>query len=373
MNILTPFYLEEIDMKICFLCYNLINGGAQRVVSVLSNELIKFHDVMIIVSQREENEYALDSNVEVVELKENNGRSFVERELHIIRKLRGIFREKSPDVVISLLGYENEAYIASRGMKLKFITSIRNSPWSSPAKPYKRMIRNLMVSLSDACMVQNKGQLEYFPKWMHPKLFVVPNPVDDAYLKATKYPHESIRKIVTLGRLREQKNHKLLIAAFGDIIPQIDKNVVLDIYGNGPLREQLQEQVEVSGLAERVQIKPFSTDALSVYRNADLFVLSSNFEGMPNALLEAMAVGLPCISTRCKTGPEDMIINGKTGFLVPVGDRCQLAERMLQVISMGQEAFDIGEAAKDYVGIHNSITAVTEIFLHNISQVCKEE
>ena len=360
-------------MKICFLCYNLINGGAQRVVSVLSNELIKFHDVMIIVSQREENEYALDSNVEVVELKENNGRSFVERELYIIRKLREIFQEKSPDVVISLLGYENEAYIASRGMKLKFITSIRNSPWSSPAKPHKRMIRNLVVSLSDACMVQNKGQLEYFPKWMHSKLFVVPNPVDDAYLKATKHPHESIQKIVTLGRLREQKNHKLLIAAFGDIIPQIDKNVVLDIYGNGPLREQLQEQVEVSGLTERVRIKPFSTDALSVYRNADLFVLSSNFEGMPNALLEAMAVGLPCISTRCKTGPEDMIINGKTGFLVPVGDRCQLAERMLQVISMGQEAFDLGEAAKDYVGIHNSIPAVTEIFLHNISQVCKEE
>ena len=342
-------------MKIVFLCYNLINGGAQRVVSVFSNFLVRDHDIIIVVKAREKNEYHIESQVKVISLENMiDGNNAVSREIKTVKVLRNIFKEEKPDHIISFLGYETEAYIATRGLSVKFITAIRNSPWSSPAKLKKRVLRNLIVALSDACMVQNTGQMKYFPDFIRKKQFVISNPVNEEYINCDPHRYRQIQRVVTLGRLREQKNHILLIDAFAKVCNKINMEIYLEIYGIGPMKNKLLERIAYHHLEDRIKIFPFTANALAVYQSADMFILSSDYEGMPNALLEAMAVGLPCISTDCRTGPSDMINDGVEGYLVPVGDVDLLSSKMLEIITSEDLAYEFGTRARKRILENNS-------------------
>ena len=114
-------------------------------------------------------------------------------------------------------------------------------------------------------------------------------------------------------------------------------DVSLRIYGAGEQEAELTSYIEAQGLEANVRLMGRSNELFRIYPNADLYLMSSDFEGMPNALAEAMAVGLPCISTDCKTGPRDLIDNGENGYLVPCGDAQGLARKIMQLFAMSEE------------------------------------
>ena len=151
--------------------------------------------------------------------------------------------------------------------------------------------------------------------------------------------------VLSVGRLSEQKNHFLLIDAFEKM--ERPKNLVLKIYGEGPLKEKLEDYIRSKSLEKKVFLMGNSDNLLPIYENASFFVLSSNYEGMPNALIEALSVGLPSIATDCPCGgPKQIISNHVNGVLVPTNDIDALASEMSRLSSSKETRLSYSRASK---------------------------
>jgi len=174
---------------------------------------------------------------------------------------------------------------------------------------------------------------------------VIPNPVNEVFLNK-KISKKRNHDIVTVGRLESPKNQKLLIDSF-NLIKDTYQDYNLRIYGPGSLKETLEKQIDTLQLNDRVFLMGNSDDVARDIIDACMFVLSSDYEGMPNALMEAMALGLPCISTDCPCGgPKYLIQNNENGVLVPVNDAEKMAEAMRKILNDSAFAKKIGENAK---------------------------
>lgn len=360
-------------MKICFLSYNLTDGGAQRVASVLCNDLVKRHEVLLIVKERCAKEYTISEGVKVITMDEDPGfKASRVKDFAAIGLLHRILKQERPDVVLGFLGFAEAAFLGTRGIRsLKYIATIQNSPWSKPEQKLRRWTRDMAAMLSPACMVQNHEQATYFPQWMQKKLFIMHNPVDPVYICADDHTYRPVRKLVTLGRLHDQKNQEMMIQAFAEIADAVDPAVCLEIYGDGAQKEKLQNLICELHMEERIHLLPFHKNPIEVYQKADAFILSSNFEGMPNALLEAMAVGLPCVSTDCRTGPKDIIRDGENGFLVPMNAPSQMAEKMKFLIDHPEDAERMGRAARKDVLASYTIDVVARDLEADLERICR--
>lgn len=166
--------------------------------------------------------------------------------------------------------------------------------------------------------------------------------------------------LVTVGTLKAQKNHRLLLQAFAQVAPELDAALV--ILGEGGLRATLEQDMQDLVLKGRVVLPGFHTDPTPWYQAADLFVLSSDFEGLPTVLIEALACGTPVVSTDCPHGPAEILEQGRYGELVPVGDADALAAGIRRAVSRcwDREAlqrraldFSIPRQAQAYLDLFN--------------------
>ena len=174
---------------------------------------------------------------------------------------------------------------------------------------------------------QTEMAKSFFPDAIQKKGVVLKNPVD-AQRIPEQYTGERERVIVGAGRLSQQKNMPLLLKAFARFAPN-HPEFKLRIFGEGELREELTELARSLQIAGQVELPGRSTALLEKMNSSAMFVLSSDYEGMPNVLLEAMCMGMPCISTDCPSGgPRELIKDGVNGLLVPVGDEAALYEAM---------------------------------------------
>lgn len=181
--------------------------------------------------------------------------------------------------------------------------------------------------------------------------FVIPNAAPEWLPSKPRGLRDKLNSptILGLGRLSEEKGFHTLIEAFARIAGQFPA-WHLTIFGEGPERSRLERLIEDRGLTARVHLPGWTTDAAAVLSQADLFVLPSRYEGFPNALLEAMAAGLPCISFDCDSGPREIIRHAMDGMLVPPGNRDELARTLAQLMEdrnlrdrLGTEARQVRE------------------------------
>ena len=184
--------------------------------------------------------------------------------------------------------------------------------------------------MADGCVFQTKEAQEWFPERLQRKSKIIYNAVKEDFYHIERKPNRG--EIVTCGRLTEQKNHAMLIAAFADVVKQYPY-ATLKIYGEGALRETLQQQINEAGLQDKALLMGATDNVGKALETADLFVLSSDYEGMPNALMEAMAAGVPCISTDCPCGgPRELFGENLKKKLVPCGDANQMALKISEVL-----------------------------------------
>lgn len=359
-------------MRILFVSYRLSGGGAERVISVLSNQLIKSgHDVGVLLYKRTSEEYLLSGSVSILELEklysEKTGNP-ISRKLSRISGIRKLVCEYKPDVIIPFLdSMVIETYFATRGMNIPIVATVRNNPEKS--KKIDKLLRNYVFKRCSSVFLQTEEQGRYFSDKIRKKTFVVPNPVNEHMLEVgrARVSHASIKSIVTCGRLEKQKNHELLIQAMLSV-HRIYPDVYLSIYGEGSERDELQQLINDNNAAEYIYLMGRTNCIAEVLSDADLFVLSSDFEGMPNALMEAMACGVPCISTDCPTGPRELIGDDERGVLVPVGDKGKMVDAICGMISGVDKASKLGVAAHIYLETFFSPCKIANRFLSEIGK-----
>ena len=223
---------------------------------------------------------------------------------------------------------------------------IEYKPAAAPEKEYFnsvfRFVARHILPRADGCVFQTEDAKSWFPERLQKKSTVIMNQVSQRFFD--EVPSDTHRGVAAVGRLSPQKNHAMLIrayAALGDV------DEPLTIYGEGPLREELEALVKELGLEGRVFLPGQSADISRDIKGAKLFVLSSDYEGMPNVLLEAMALGLPCIATDCPCGgPASVIEDGVSGMLIPVGDEKALTEKMRLLLSSDETRGRLSQNAK---------------------------
>jgi len=333
-------------MKVLFYISTIRGGGAARVMTNLANQFVQDgNEVTFVTNFPAEKEYPLDAKIERVNLEERESeRNFFQKNFDRIFSLRKIIRRVTPDVVVSFM-HENDvrAYVATRGIKVKLLLSVRFDPQNFYKKRRKAIMARFVYGHADAVVFQTPAARDWFGK-IHGKAAIIYNQVAPEFFEINS---SNIRKhsIVALGRLTHEKNYTLLIDAFSLIKNRVEEKLI--IYGEGALDKELKKYIKDKGLEKRILLPGSVGNVPQVMSEAKAFVMSSDSEGVPNALMEALAAGVPSISTACPCGGPAMLIeNGKNGLLVPVKDKERLAEAMLRILSDQQFANELGRSAK---------------------------
>lgn len=338
---------------ILFISRGMSYGGSGRNISVFSKGLIdEGYPVSLLILRDYPTEYEIDPRVHVVRIHLKSEKIKIGF-LDVITKwfpaIKRCIGELRPDLVIPFGVDVCILAILGNGKRSRVCATVRSDPRHEPKNGLFRMIRDVVYRRADYIWVQNTQQIQRMNRSISKsKYIVVPNPVG-AEWKERKYSYaDTIEHFVNLGRLCEGKNQKTLIDAFG-ILCKKYPHITLDIYGEGELRERLQKQIEQLQLKDRVFLRGRTEEVPAVLAKADAYVLSSNLEGMPNGLMEAMALGMPCISTDCNTGPRDFITDRENGLLVPCNDAAMLAEAMETYIRDPELAKRLGRRARTVI------------------------
>ena len=356
-------------MKIVFHLNSLGRGGAERVVSILSKEFATLgHDVTIATEWVSDNEYTISENVKRVNVgltSEDESKNRLSKIIKRYTKLREFVKKEKPDVLISFCNKANfRAAVALFGLDVKLITSVRNDPQRDYV-PYK-LSTFVMKKRANGCVFQTPDAMNYFGSDFAKNSVIILNPLSEDFATETgfqyspvtwgnKLPDEKMpdtlvsrKNIVTAGRISYQKNHILLVKAFNSIKDDAPE-AVLKIFGDtqdSEVKKELEEFIKANDLEERVFLMGLSDRVIEELKKAYMFVLSSDYEGLPNALIEAMSLGLPCISTDCPCGgSRELIEQGINGILTPVGDIEALADAMLKLIQDQDEAQKLASEA----------------------------
>lgn len=317
-----------IGKKIVIFNGTLMQGGAERVISILSKKMAEMGiDVQILLYHDKQVFYEIDSKVKITVVERESESKNVARNILWLRK----FFSENADVVISFLAPFNiVALIAHAGLKSKIIVADRNDPRYVPSNFFIRKIRDFLYNFADGIVLQTQHNKDYFGKRIRDNSVIIFNPVDLGKTAGLARRVPKQKKIVSVGRLMPQKNQVMLLNAFARVhVDHPDYSLV--IYGEGTYRSTLELKIDELGLSQCISLPGSSTTIFNDIADAQVFVLSSNYEGMPNALMEAMCLGLPCISTRV-SGATDLIEDGYNGCLIEIGDEDRLYNKINMLI-----------------------------------------
>lgn len=357
-------------MNICFLIDTLTNGGAERVVTNLANNFVD-HDnnVSIIVFKRLENEYFCKSNVKIIDLNSptilgNKISRFIKR----CSRLRNYIIKNKVDVLVSFMNVANYyCVIATRNTNVKSIISIRNTPEHEYPNIKSRVLAKLLLPIADGCVFQTENAKSWFPKKLQQKSKIIFNPINESFYNVNRLPVEGL--VVACGRLERQKNYNMLLKAFFDVV-KTDNSVSLHIYGCGSQYNEIVGLVSELGLENNVKLMGRTNNMCDVYRSAQVFVLSSNFEGMPNALMEAMAAGVPCISTDCPCGGPSALNNGEDAMcLVPVNDENEMSRCLKMLLNDSEYRNELSNKGKQRAKAFK-VDEISNLWMAYFVEVC---
>lgn len=325
-------------------------GGSERVISTLVNHWSgQGRAVTLVTFEVPETApyYPLNPQVNLKQLGLKGSKSGlifgVSQGFKRIAALRQVINAANPDVIVSFLTKNNVlSLLATRGLSVPVIVSERNNPELQSFGPIWRSLRAALYPRAYALVTMTARAMAYFPPASRPRGRVIPNPV---VLPAGWSPKRNGRTLTAVGRLVEQKGFDLLLEAFAKIAAQFPSwNLV--IWGEGEKRAQLEALRDRLGLNERVAMPGVTASPGAWIETADVFVLSSRFEGWGIVLTEAMAAGLPVISFDCPYGPREMITPGIDGILVPPENVTALADALTQVLNDAALRTSLGAAAQ---------------------------
>ena len=328
-------------MRITFLLASLGSGGAERVVSLLANKMVeRGHQVEIICLKFNDVYYQTDSRVKVTLAMEQTQNRLTE-----VYWLRKYLKKQNPDVVIPFTeGVYCFTILSLLGTGIPIIASERLDP--AAMSKTRKILKRLLLPFADWLVVQTQSIKEYFPESIQKKTSIIYNPVNDEVFHqiengelkiengerykspdglqvqganaASSVQSSKLNRIISVGRLFPQKNQEMMIRAFAKVADEFP-DWQLVIFGEGPLRAELESLVSSFKLQDRVLLPGRTEHVIEELRKSKIFCMSSDYEGMSNAMIEAICVGLPIISTKV-SGTDELIQDGENGLLVEIGN-----------------------------------------------------
>ena len=342
--------------RILLIISSLSPGGAERVMTTMANYWVrKAVDVTLITFDDGATPpfYDLDFKVKHLPLGiegfSANRWIGLRNNLKRIWILRQNIRNIAPDMVISFIDLTNVLVLfASLGLRLPVIVTEHSDPAMTSIGPLWRGLRSRTYPWASRVVVLNEKAQKYFSNRIHERISIIPNPVLIEEQRTVIEESFQGPTIIAMGRLSEEKRFDILLKAF-ELIKDQHPNWRLVILGDGSLRANLESLRDRLGLSSQVQFFGVVRNPHHFLKQSDLFVLSSRFEGFPMALCEAMACGLPVISTEYHNGVRDIINDGVDGILVPVEDIESLASALDRLMGDNSERKRLGAKAEDIV------------------------
>ena len=328
-------------MRLALVIPSMSAGGAERVMASLANAwAARDWAVTLFTLNGEPSFYPLDDRVRYrpldVARPSGDGFAAIRNNIGRAMALRRVIRREHFDAVISFMGTTNVLTIlATRRLAVPVIVSERIDPARYPIAKSWAALRRSLYPCADLLVVQTERILRYFPPSLQHVGCIIPNPVavpDEVANGPRIRKAENSRVVIAMGRLEAQKGFDLLLRAFSRIAAK-HAEWTLEIWGEGREQAVLQALIAELGLTERARLRGVTRRPFDELLQAGLFVLSSRYEGFPNALCEAMACGLPVISFDCPTGPGEIIRDGLDGLLVPPEDVGALAAGLDRLMS----------------------------------------
>jgi glycosyltransferase involved in cell wall biosynthesis len=349
------------QQRLALVIHALSGGGAERVLVDMANHWSQsgVHVTLITLAGAETDVYRTAASIERIGLdvmRESRGlMAAAKNNLGRAGALRRALRKARPDVVISFTDQINVlTLLATLGMRLRVIVCDRVDPRHHPLGRAWSLLRRRLYGRCFAAVVQTEAVGDFVRRLVGNRpVYVIPNAVgpdvpavDSSSIQAASDVTEHPLRLVAMGRLARQKGFDLLIDAFASLADR-HPNWRLDIFGDGPLQDALQQQIARLGLEQRIHLPGWTDDRLAEFSRADLFVLSSRYEGFPNVLLDAMACGLPAVSFDCPSGPAEIIRDRVDGLLVEPEDVDALADALNQLMADDAKRSDYGASATD--------------------------
>ena len=341
-------------MKIVFYISSLNKGGAERVISNLANYFSdnKKNEVYLILEQPTI-KYNINSNIHLIVLENSNKKyNFITKKFRYIgyiSKLKKIFKKIKPDVIIPFLALPAFMALISKNKGSKVIVGVRNDPKTEYTTYLKQKMMKKLYPKADGFVFQTKEAQDYFKYIINCKQTIIYNAVSDDFVDYKSNIKKRKKEIVSVGRLHEQKNYPFLIESFTEISKKYP-DYKLVIYGDGPEKEKLKDFTVNNKIDDKIVFAGNVDDVKQKISSASLYIMSSNFEGMPNSLIEAMVLGLPVISTDCPCGgPRELINNNRNGILVGVNNKKELIEAMDKLLSNKDLADKFGKEARKII------------------------
>ena len=322
-------------MKVAFCYGNLKRGGAQRVICCLANDFLRRGDQVSILTLNDgETEYELEPGVKVTGLAVSgdsaNKWESIRRFLNTERQISRWLTEEKPDAVLAFSTKLTMQLLLARahgGPAL--ICSERANPAFRAESAATRMERRLLKK-ADGFIFQTERVKALFPEQLQKIGAVIHNGLfsEDIPKEVTAFAGRKHKAICAVGRLdNDQKAYDVMFKAFA-LFRENHPEHVLNIFGRGIDEPVLRQLIAQLGLEDRIILHGNRPHVIHEIRDMGMFVMTSRYEGMPNALIEAMACGLPCVCTDCDFGPAELIRDGESGLLVPVDDVAAIAAAM---------------------------------------------
>jgi GalNAc-alpha-(1->4)-GalNAc-alpha-(1->3)-diNAcBac-PP-undecaprenol alpha-1,4-N-acetyl-D-galactosaminyltransferase len=344
-------------MRVLFLTSSLEAGGAERVAATLCNAWAgSGHSVGIVPTYSGGGVpfYTLDPDVRIqylsdlVGVRKKSAFTYFKR----LAALRTLVAETKADVVVSFLPNVNVAAIlATALLAVPVVISERRDPSSQPASRLWELACRLLYRFADAVVAQTecvRGNIGTIYPGLR-RVVCIPNPLPAELLERQPHVDPGPRRILlSLGRLAPEKQIDHVVRCFARLALECPY-WELHIYGDGPARADLEELAIRLGASARVFFKGRTSDPWGAMEIADAFVMTSRFEGFPNALLEAMGMGLPCVTYDCPSGPCDISRGGEDALLVPLNDEQQLYAQLRQLLTSTELRQRLGRKARNSV------------------------
>lgn len=347
--------------KIAFHLNTLEQGGAERVVSTLANQFAKEgYEVYIATEWYGDNEFELDERVNRVHvgLKDSDeNKSRITKFMLRVRYLEEFLEECKPDILVAFAHRANyRALMAQKKTKTPTVISVRINPIGNYDAFSDKLQIKWLFPRAAGCVFQTEDQRAFFKPYLQDNSTIILNPINDKY-HGVEHPETPDKAVVHHARLVDFKNQLMLCDAFIKVHEK-HPDYVLRIYGGGSedgTKEKIEQKIADNNAGDYIFMMGPSNSIDKDIPKGEVYAYSSDYEGFPNSLLEAMAMGMPVVSTDCPPGGPRMVIrDGENGFLVPVGDADALADRVCRLIEDKELARRFGKEAEKVYDIANS-------------------